>query len=394
MWNVRTAIVCILLVTEFVVAGQRSCSANEPSSTNSRITRKTSIAVTLRRKIDIDSRIIRLGDVATIACSDTVLRDRLKQLDLEDALTIGESILISATQIKFRLQVAGIEADRISIHGTGVEITARDAKSLRESEQVTGAGAVSSPSQNSKQTSATALPSPKARRSLDLNAAAVEEGSLEREIIQAAQSCILGKLPWPADTVDIRLAQPVPADVRQAGLAEGYECTADLKSSGPAVGRVQVRVVAEAPNKTTYDVPVVLDVRHFDKVVVTSRSFERGHVITPADLYVDRQDVTDLTEYCSSPDEMIGLTLKRSIRALQVVRMNDLDAAKQTESLVLIKRRDQVKMIARVGSVSVSATGEALQDGRLGETIRLRNLESNATIQGRVARPGEVEISY
>jgi len=59
-----------------------------------------------------------------------------------------------------------------------------------------------------------------------------------------------------------------------------------------------------------------------------------------------------------------------------------------------VKRREQVKMVARVGGVSIEAMGEALQDGRLGDTIRLRNIESNANIQGRVTRLGEVEISF
>jgi flagella basal body P-ring formation protein FlgA len=234
----------------------------------------------------------------------------------------------------------------------------------------------------------------KPRRLYDLNAAAAEEGSLEREVIQAAQTCVLSRLPWPAETIDIRLAQPVPLDVRQVGLAEGYECTADLRSSGSAVGRVQVRVVAETVHGPNFEVPIVLDVRHFDKVVVSSRALERGHVITASDLYVDRQDVTDLTEYCSDPNEMVGLAMKRSVRALQPLRMNDLDAVARTESSVLVKRRDQVKMVARVGAVSVSAMGEALQDGRLGETIRLRNIETNSNVQARVTRAGEVEISF
>jgi flagella basal body P-ring formation protein FlgA len=35
-----------------------------------------------------------------------------------------------------------------------------------------------------------------------------------------------------------------------------------------------------------------------------------------------------------------------------------------------------------------------MQDGRVGESIKLRNVESNANIQGRVVAQGEVEIGF
>ena len=61
---------------------------------------------------------------------------------------------------------------------------------------------------------------------------------------------------------------------------------------------------------------------------------------------------------------------------------------------ILIKRRDHVKMIAKSGALNVTVIGEASQEERAGETIRLRNVDSNAVVQGRVTGPNEVEISF
>jgi len=64
------------------------------------------------------------------------------------------------------------------------------------------------------------------------------------------------------------------------------------------------------------------------------------------------------------------------------------------ENPVLVKLRDRVKLTARVGSSQITATGEALQEGRMGESIRIRNVDSNRTVQGRILGPGVVEVDY
>lgn len=68
------------------------------------------------------------------------------------------------------------------------------------------------------------------------------------------------------------------------------------------------------------------------------------------------------------------------------------DAA--SEERILVKSRDRVKMVAMVGATWIVAAGEALQDGRRGETIRVRNVDSNKVINGRVAAAGLVEVEY
>jgi hypothetical protein len=58
----------------------------------------------------------------------------------------------------------------------------------------------------------------------------------------------------------------------------------------------------------------------------------------------------------------------------------------------VVRRGEHVQLSARVGAVTAQVEAEALQDGRLGEIIRVRNLHSGRVQQGRVARPGHVEV--
>jgi hypothetical protein len=64
------------------------------------------------------------------------------------------------------------------------------------------------------------------------------------------------------------------------------------------------------------------------------------------------------------------------------------------KSDVLIKTRDIVRLVAVIGSAQIVASGEAQQDGKLGEIIRVRNVESNRTVSGRVESAGVVTVEY
>lgn len=70
------------------------------------------------------------------------------------------------------------------------------------------------------------------------------------------------------------------------------------------------------------------------------------------------------------------------------------DQTPATENPIVIHSRDRVRMLARVGESQIIAAGEALQDGRIGQSIRLRNVDSNKTVLGRVLGPGLVEVDY
>jgi flagella basal body P-ring formation protein FlgA len=76
----------------------------------------------------------------------------------------------------------------------------------------------------------------------------------------------------------------------------------------------------------------------------------------------------------------------------------DLAGAKSTfvtfGKEAMIKARDSVKIIAVVGAARIEAIGEALQDGGSGEVIRVRNVESNRIVSGKVESRGIVVVGY
>lgn len=359
-----------------------ACAAEKPVAGPAKTSRNP-VVVVLRPHVEVDAKVIRLGDIATISGGDAMTRIKLMDLDLEDQLNPGQAITIHVRQIEFRLQLAGIDARQVAIRG--------DASRIRF-------GSTAEPvTRQVELTKATTEPFTNEASSEVMAAqetARIDDATLESAILKAAKECVMKRLPWPAENVDIRFAQVLPNSVRQAA-AEGYQCSVEVKNQGPATGRVSLRVLAISAEKPPVDLSVIVDVRHFDDVVLMSKSFERGHVISAADVYVDRRDVTEMADYCSATKDVVGMTLRRPLRALSTIRKNDFEqAASKAETTIVVKRKEQVRMVAKLGTMVIEATGEAMQDGRIGDTIRLKNVDSNVILQGKVTGNGEVEIKY
>jgi flagella basal body P-ring formation protein FlgA len=58
----------------------------------------------------------------------------------------------------------------------------------------------------------------------------------------------------------------------------------------------------------------------------------------------------------------------------------------------VVRVRDKVTLAVRAGGLWVTAAGEALQSGRVGDTVSVRNIDSKKTVVGKVTGPGTVEL--
>jgi len=64
------------------------------------------------------------------------------------------------------------------------------------------------------------------------------------------------------------------------------------------------------------------------------------------------------------------------------------------EKPIVIKPRDRVMIVARSNSLNVSLVGEALDSGRVGQMIRVRNPISQKILVGKIVREGLVEVLF
>lgn len=185
-----------------------------------------------------------------------------------------------------------------------------------------------------------------------------------------------GRYDIQVNTLDPRLRMPVcpqPLD-------------ATLESPAQPIGRVTVRVRCNGSAPWTVFVPA--QVRLFRDVVTMVRPLKRESVVGAHDVALRERDVGLLNQgFLTQLDQAVGMKLLRPTVMDQVLTPQHLEQAD------VIRKGDQVVIVARSGSLAVRMPGEALAKGGLSEQIRVRNLNSKRVVKARVTGPGEVEVT-
>lgn len=138
-----------------------------------------------------------------------------------------------------------------------------------------------------------------------------------------------------------------------------------------------------------WSVTALVQASVFLPAVHAARVIERGQTIAAEQLQLQEVNVGRASRgFYNSLDEVIGQGAKRRVRAGQLIAPNLLTTP------LLIRRGQQVTIIASQDGISASATGEALANGREGEVIRVRNLGSQKVIEAQVVEEGVVTSTF
>lgn len=122
-------------------------------------------------------------------------------------------------------------------------------------------------------------------------------------------------------------------------------------------------------------------------VVRVNRSLARGSILNERDLQeLIVQRAPGHLPIINHLEEAIGTALKRPVREGTELQHSMLEAP------VIIKRGEQTVIEAGNDQFMVRMTGKALQDGAIGEQIRVQNIASKRTIQGEVQANGSVAV--
>lgn len=147
----------------------------------------------------------------------------------------------------------------------------------------------------------------------------------------------------------------------------------------------RMRFAVRCPNDEGWKRDVVVRAQVSAKVVVMAGDVAAGQAIKDDDLTLERRDVTLVPDAISDTQVAVGFTGSRSLRAGQVLSKRAL----LTPLLVL--RGHSVSIVARNQGIAVTVAGEAMDSGREGEVVRVRNIASGKVIRARVIEAGKVE---
>ena len=162
-----------------------------------------------------------------------------------------------------------------------------------------------------------------------------------------------------------------PAAAVMSNNADGSEYIVRVRCDTPLAWTLQLRVSVQSDSR----------------VWVLTHGLARGSVPTQADLRSETRRVAGTTSrYVADPVELNQRHLRQPAAAGTALR------ADMFERDIVIQRGQRVTLLAAASGIEIRAIGEALQDARIGERVRARNLTSLKLIEGVVDSSGEVRM--
>lgn len=218
---------------------------------------------------------------------------------------------------------------------------------------------------------------------LSTPAFAQEIQSLEA-VREAAQAYVLKQVPSQ---------KPGNVQVNVGALDERLRlasCAQPLKAALPtgATFRARMTVGVSCTAPTTWTVYVPVNIETQTSVLVLRHAAARGARLTADDVEVQTRTVSGAgDDYLTESTELAGRTLKRPLGA---------GAALTAEAMVadsLVKRGQQVTLLAAAGGMEVRARGVAMNDAPAAGRIKAQNLSSGRIVEGIVESADVIRVS-
>lgn len=122
-------------------------------------------------------------------------------------------------------------------------------------------------------------------------------------------------------------------------------------------------------------------------VYVPVRRIQSGILLSPKDFHmVDIAMMAMPANTLRSPKDILGMESRRILLGGRPIVAGSI-----SEPLV-IERGDKVTIILSSGGLNLSAPGKALEDGAMGQDVRIVNLKSNVSLTATVVSKGVVEV--
>ncbi|MCX6365923.1 MAG: flagellar basal body P-ring formation chaperone FlgA [Armatimonadetes bacterium] len=290
------------------------------------------VQLTFRPSADVGGGVIRLSDIAEIQCADTKLAEALRVLDIGSSPLFGTKRTVSVAYARLRVKSLGVRDEQVQYTGPeNVAIT-------RVFQSVSG-----------------------------------------EALLQAAREAIEPQL-----TDGVLQPSTPPQEIR---VAPG-ELT--LRAREPRLTSTSASVVIEIWVNQQVESTVTLNLRVVQRTraLVASRPLTAGTILTEDDPASTEIPTNPGTTFLLDAAQALGRQLSVSLQEGAPV------LSTQLRLIPLVRRGARVKVTCRSGSVALACTGEAQQDGTMGQTIRIRNVISQLDFSARVIGQDELEMVF
>lgn len=162
---------------------------------------------------------------------------------------------------------------------------------------------------------------------------------------------------------------------------------ARIASPNTYANNITVKLSCNSAQRWSIYVPAAIN--QYAIVAVAAHSLARGHIVTESDLEFARMNIRSSgAGLIKDPDRIIGKQLKRSLQTGNPLRLSHLKLPH------VVKKGQKVSLQVKHKSLSVVANGMAMDNGEVGQQIKVQNANSKRIVDAVVVAPGVVEVQY
>ena len=297
------------------------------------------VSITSKENVVVEGTEIHLGDICRIDSLDPDLGHKLDRLVVAKAPQPGRSRKITLDFLKLRLKQASLSLDAIMFIGPDQIQVKRDGFEVSE-----------------------------------------------EEIAQIVDDFLQTNRIWGNAAVEVKDIQ-LSAD---RTLPKGHT-TYEIEQPNHlrSLSTLPLSIVFDVDGKYQKTVRANVKVAALGSVVLTAKPIGRLKPITVEDLKVEVMDLVGLSKnVITDIEEIVGKRARRNIQAGEFLRPDLI------EMPPLVKRGDLVTIVAESKGLKVTAIGEVKSAGRLGERVKVVNLDSNRRLSAWVVDNKTVKVEF
>ncbi len=303
------------------------------------------VNIELKEHSVVRNSTVYLQDIATISGGDAALRARCGEVDVAALESIEDEESVARSLIAIRLLIAGIDSDDIGITGADLATVRR-----------------------------------------------IKNRTIDEAVVEQTRAVLATMWALKVDDISVQLTSPL-----RGGVAERLTSNFEIKpilSGEPKLGANQMRFGAYENGKLIEKITASLEISVQKELAIATLPLKAGTIIEDGHIAKVTRHFHDHAVLHSSSN-VVGMELSRSIRPGQVINSSVLRPADpEKKRTIVVKRRSFVRLVASKGRLTVSIPkAEAMEDGAVGDTIRVRNLQSGRIVTGQVESDKSVKIS-
>ena len=326
--STRIFIACVVITSALL------CRASANNKTNELQT-DSGINIYLPREVTIKESNLKLGQVSIIRGSESLVA-KASEIALGRISVPGQKIVIDRPMVLSRLASNGIPASKVTLTGSEKITVKQQNHTISSSEFVSLANSF-----------------------LEKNPSS--HSARKWNLIRKPKDFIVAE-----GSKDIRFSPRLV----QTGVRNQARIEIAVFSGNSKIGVRQVTFAM------IYD----------SQQAVTKVDIPAGSVISPENIEIEKIQSKDPGPSNWKPP--YGLITKRRVPANTVLIPNMLEPLK---SPIIVKRNQNVLIRIENPGFLITAAGKTLQDGRAGEYIKVRNMDSQRIIMARISEDGSVE---